>query len=401
MVKSRSELSEFFFLIFRGMRTSIAIIFLLWVNQLKAQDIKLLFEQDSFEQIKSLEEYAAEMDGESLYILGMSFYYTDDFQKSYRYLQSSIDKGFAENQSYRALAVTCLQLKKYVESRTFIREAIKLSPNSQLNFSMLANSFYYEKNLDSALHYFYVARDLDYETGEPYMSVPHIYHVKKDYTKALEEYYKGIELQPQVDEYYTDMLKEIGILEYAINRNFDKSANAFYEYLAYMPQDHEVQIKLIKTWNAMNDVKQADSLFSLIKANWVEGRLPEAHQNRGSIAVDEFEWNDRTVLIFRKFKEPEEVLEIKYLIYILDEKGDKVDRVLQTEKTFGFGDNSIEHILCEWTKDRVHLNYGIGWRTEDMTVPSVRKTVLHILEEKRGAAAGRRIGGKKGKKKNK
>jgi tetratricopeptide (TPR) repeat protein len=376
----------------------------LFAYQASAQDIKTLFEQDSFEQIKALATHADEMDGESLYILGMSFYYTDDFEKASQYLAQSINKGFTVKESYSGLAMVNLQLKQFAEARSQILASIQLAPKSQMNYAILANTFYYEGNLDSALHYFYIARDLDFETGEPYLSVPHIYHVKKDYQKALEEYYVGIELQPKVDGYYLDMLKEIGILEYILFKNFDKSAKVFIEFLAYEPDDYEIKIKLMKTWNAMNMVKEADSLFAELKADWELGKLPERHQKRGSIPVDEFEWQERTVLIYRNFKEPQEVLEIKFLIYLLDEKGEEIDRVLQTEKTYTLKEGSVEHLLCEWTKNRVHLNYGIGWRTEDMTVPSLRKTAIQIFEENRGPAAASSFGNekaKKGKKKKK
>ncbi len=372
------------------------IILYVWsATNLFAQnsELHLLSEAGNYKEItEKFGQQTETLSGEDLYTLGIAWFQMENDQKAIETYQKAIEKGYNHDYVYMYIALAYIQMQKFNDARKFLRIALSSNPEGQLNNTQMCLAFYYDKQLDSALFYARYARDLEYESGEPYYMTPHILHVQEKYTEALQEYYKSLQMMPQINSYYFEILKEIGVLEFVVTKDYQKSVDAYTSYCMQLPADYDIKLKLIKSCHALGRQHEADSVFAVIQQAHADGTLEGQYKDKKSAPVHEFDWNNQKVIVYQNFKEPADVIDVKYTFYVLSKERDKYERMLVTEKTFKFSDDGPEHLLCEWAESGAHLNYGIGWTQEVFTLANVQATVLQVLNKNSSPAASSSFG---------
>ncbi|MCS6823530.1 MAG: hypothetical protein NZ529_04480 [Cytophagaceae bacterium] len=279
---------------------------------------------------------------------------------------------------YRGLA---LRLdKQYNKSAESYKMAIKINPHNQLYYTELANLYYYLYQTDSALINYYKAREQKYQSGECYLRIPAIYHAQENYEKALEEYLLSANAINKQDPAYTEILKQIGLLQYSYKKNYRAAIAAFSELIQLMPEEYNQYPWLIKSYYAKGDYAAGDSLFDILKQKYNSRSLPKEFMESGRITVDEFMWNGRLVTAKKYFNPPVKPGEHFYQFYVLNHENTKVTQVLFTEKVTEVIDG-LQHYLCGIDKEtNKRYTYPVGWQKDVIDYKSLKGHVFEILD---------------------
>jgi tetratricopeptide (TPR) repeat protein len=98
-------------------------------------------------------------------------------------------------QHYNTRGVSLLQAGRYAEAAESFRRVIDLQPDSFIGFAQLGSAYYMRGDRTSALAQYQLA----IERGAPpaiYTNVGAIYHLERDYQKAVDAYRRVLEVQP-------------------------------------------------------------------------------------------------------------------------------------------------------------------------------------------------------------
>jgi tetratricopeptide (TPR) repeat protein len=140
----------------------------------RAQTIEELYNNRSFEELIKFADKSEGLTGEQLYCVGYAFFQLENDAKAIEMYDKAIAKGLDDDYVYLYKGLSLRydnQNEKAIEN---FKIAINRNPKGQKNFTELANTFFYQEIYDSAIVYFYKARDLDFELGDPYFKIPYI-----------------------------------------------------------------------------------------------------------------------------------------------------------------------------------------------------------------------------------
>ena len=128
---------------------------------------------------------------------------------------------------------------------------------------------------------------------------------------------------------------------------------------------------------------------------------------------DQFDWKDKTIMVFEQFEEPEGRLYYKHIFYVVDEEG-KISQTVQTEWSIAMemNDNGMKYVLGRdfYPPDDgpriAHYSYFQYLFKEDFDYSELKKAVLAVLNEEDSPTSSSTYGGisedsKKSKKKKK
>ena len=398
-----------FFCIFKHIRkktimklkTIIGLIFIFTVQFSKAQIIEELYNKRDFPDLIKYADKADELTGEELYYVGYSFFQLEDDLNAIKMYDKAIEKGLDEDYIYLYKGLSLRYNHQNEAAIKNFKLAVEKNPKGQKNHTELGNSYYFQENYDTALIHFYKARELPYEIGDPYLKIPNIYHIKQDFDKAIEEYNISTNLINKEDPIYLELIKEIGLLEYSVFKQFDKSITAYTKVIELTPKDYDFYPKLIKAYYANEAFDKGDSLINVLKSEFEKGNLSDDFQKYGNVPIAEFEWNNQKIVAYKYFIEPEETLDLMYKIYLLSKDSESVERTLMTEKTIVLEEGGVKHLLCEREKNGVHHTYPFGWSTDKIDFNSLKEAVIAVLNERMKPSASSNFATQKKKKKKK
>lgn len=316
---------------------------------------------------------------EECYFIGYAYFQSEDDRSAIKMYDKAIARGLDEDYIYLYKGLSHFYLKEYNKAIDNYRIAIQRNPLGQKNYTELGNAYYYQDKKDSALVYFYKARALEFELGDPYLKLPNIYHVRGEYDKALEEYYASAALIDKEDPVYIELLKNIGLLEYIHTKDYAKSVKAYSEMLSLIPEEYGLYSKLIKSCYANEDYVKGDSVFNILKTKYERKELPQEMLEVRGIPVDQFEWNGQMVSAMKYYKKPEEFAEPIYQMFLYEKDGEEVEKKFMTEKSM-IDIDGIKHLLCATDKRTgSHFTYPIGWKTDDVEYREFKNYVMMIL----------------------
>ncbi|MCB0479593.1 MAG: tetratricopeptide repeat protein [Bacteroidetes bacterium] len=363
------------------MKTLFLLTLTFFCLKLHAQTIEELYNQEKFSELISYADKTDSLENEDLYCIGYAFFQLEKDKEAILMYDKAIEKGLDEDYIYLFKGLAQRYDKQFDEAEKSFREAIKRNPLAQKNYTELANCFYAQDQYDTALVYFKRARELDFELGDPYLKIPNIYQIQEKYEEALSEYNISLGMIDQSDPYYYEILMGIGQLEYTFTENYKASAEAYAKVVSDVPEYYPIYTKLIKSYYAAEEYGKGDSLFYILRSAYEKEELPEEMMESGMIGMSQFEWNDRPVLVMRMLKEPSKLLDIKYKVYLLNETGDDIDRMLMTEKTIQLEKDGAKHLLCERGKNGAHYTYSYGWSSDEIEYESLKKASIMVFEK--------------------
>lgn len=382
------------------MKQKLVALLIVLVNSTGAfsQTIEELSSQGNF---KKVIEYSNSdtLSKEEYYFVGYAYFQLEDDANAIKMYNKAINKGLDDDVIYLYKGLALRYNKQYDKAIENFKIAIQRNPKSQKNYTELANSFYFTDQYDSALVYFYKARDLEYELGDPYLKIANIYQVQTKYDKALEEYKISASLIDKADPIYVELLKNIGLLEYAEKKNYPNSIKAYSEMLAIIPEEFKLYSKLIKAFYANEEYSKGDSVFNILKIKYENKSLPKEMMEVRGETVDEFMWKGQRVSTMKYYKMPEKFAEPIYQFFLIDKTGKKVEKKILTEKTSTEFDG-IKHLLCAIDKETgTHDTFPVGWDTDEIDYKELKKYVLMILNGEMKPQASSNFGTDKKKKK--
>jgi tetratricopeptide (TPR) repeat protein len=379
---------------------TLTIILILLFELLNAQTIEELYNKRDFKELIKFADKTETLTKDQLYCVGYAFFQLENDFKAIEMYDKAIEKGLKDDYIYLYKGLSLMYDKQYDKAVETFKIAIERNPKGQKNYTELGNTFYYQKKYDSALVYFYKARELEFELGDPYFKVPDIYHIQQNFSKALEEYYISASIINKEDPTYIEILKSIGLLEYADKKNYNNSIKAYSEVLLILPKEYNLYAKLIKAYYANENYTKGDSIFNILKTEYNKGELPKEMQEVRGETVDEFTWNGQRVSAMKYYKTPTEFAEPIYQFFLIDKTGTKVEKKILTEKT-SIDIDGTKHLLCGVDKETgAHYTYPIGWKTNEIDYKKLKEYVILILnDEIKPQASSNFSGGKKSKKK--
>lgn len=378
---------------------TLLIVFVMAANTF-SQTIEELYSQRNY---KKLIEYSKSetLTKEECYFIGYAYFQLEDDANAIKMYDLAIKKGLDEDYIYLYKGLSLRYNKQYDKAIENFRIAVQRNPKGQKNYTELANSFYFKEQYDSALVYFYKAREQEFEFGDPYLKIPNIYHIQENFDKALEEYRISASLIDKSDPTYVELLKNIGLLEYTVKKNYSNSIKAYSEMLTIVPDEYNLYAKLIKAYYANEEYSKGDSVFNILKLKHEKNELPKDMMEVRGETVDEFMWNGQRVSAMKYYKQPEEFAEPIFQFFLIDKTGQKVEKKILTEKTVAEIDG-VKHLLCGIDKETgTHYTYPIGWKTDDIDYKELKKYVLMILNGEMKPQASSNFGTTDTKKKKK
>jgi len=375
------------------------LIFVMTTNAF-SQTIEELYSQRNY---KKLIEYSNSetLTKEECYYIGYAYFQLEDDKNAIKMYDLAINMGLDDDNIYLYKGLSLRYDKQYNKAIENFRIAVQKNPKRQKNYTELANSFYLTNQYDSALLYFYKAREQEFELGDPYFKIPNIYHIQENFEKALEEYQISASLIDKKDPTYIDLLKNIGLLEYTVKKNYPNSIKAYSKMLSMIPDEYNMYTKLIKAYYANEEYSKGDSIFNILKLKHEKKELPNEMMEIRGETVDEFNWNGQRVSAMKYYKKPEEFAESIYQFFLIDKSGKKVEKKILTEKTSAEIDGT-KHLLCGIDKETgTHFTYPIGWKTDEIDYKKLKEYVIMILNGEVKPQASSNFGTKNNKKKKK
>lgn len=352
------------------------------------QEIEKAFQHDDFEKVILLEKQTNETSVDECYMMGFAFYALDNNKKAVYWLNKSVKTGNAGEHVYFYLAIAQRNENDLKQAFSNFRTAIRMNPKSQMNVTELARTYYLNKQTDSAIYYLRSAREMEFESSNPYFFVPELYAMNNDYEAALREYDISIDLLKDQDSATTaELIMGKGAIYY-LNIPDKSRLIAHYEAAAERyPKTWEFQEKLIKSYMIAGERTKAITLLNELRSGYRNGTLSPALMEKGMVNIHESTWENR-ILVYRAYLKPaEETLDFTYMALLLDENGEKIDFRIMTEKTIQLSENSAKHLLCSRETDGTHHTYPYGWSSDDIPFDEFEKAVVLVLDGKIGAGA--------------
>lgn len=354
-----------------GMRFLLFITFFSLIHTGFSQKIESLVQAEEYEKAIALAVESDSLTGEDHFWTGRAYFMLSEDEKAILNYNQAISGGFEEYEVYFFRGVAQRLDKQFEAAESSLRTAMKKNALAQYPYTELGNLFLNQERYDSALYYFDLAREMEYQSGDSYLKLPIIYQMQEDYETALAEYRKSLDLILPVAPEYREILIEIGRLEYGFTQNYPQAIESYAAALKNTPDDYKIQEKLIKAYFANKEYNKGDSVFKMFQKAYLDEALPEDYMEFGSVPIAETTWNGRKIIVYRMLKDPSEMLDIKYKIYLLNEAGDAIDRTLMTEKTIQLQENGAKHLLCERERSGTHHTYGFGWSTDEIDFESL------------------------------
>jgi tetratricopeptide (TPR) repeat protein len=358
-----------------------------------AQTVGELYNKKDYQAVVKFERDADKLTPFELYMVGFAFFQLENDTKAIAFYNKAISKGLDSAFVHYDKALSLRYAKRLDESLKEFDIAIQKAPYNQMYMSEKGFAYYYSDQLDKALPVFLEAQKLPNDFYAPFYMVGHIYHLNKEFDRALKEFNNGLTRIAKSNKYYLLTLADIGNLEYTVTKNFGKSVAAYQEAVNLSPKNYELYPKLIKAYNANKEYAKADTVFDLLKTAFEKKELSEEDMKYKNAAIDEYEWKGQKVTIYKSFVTPQKTLDILFKIYLLNKEGDKVERSFMTEQTIQLEPDGAKHLLCEKDKKSgAHRTYPYGWNKDNISVEEIRKAVNQVLDGKMTPAASSNFG---------
>ncbi|MGE6394714.1 tetratricopeptide repeat protein [Chryseobacterium scophthalmum] len=293
-----------------------------------------------------MEKDSETLRGEELYYLGYAFFSKENDLKAIEYYDKALAKKFDNPILYFQKGYSQMFLKQYDKALENINIAISKAPLAE---------FYVEK-----------AR---------------IYLIKKDIDNEEKTYIEGLQQSKlKNDKWFLELVKNAGNFYYAQVKNFPKSEKIYIDAIIEYPNEYVLYEKLIKVLNTQNKFVEANKVFDQVKVFYSEKKLSEDNMKFKNFAVDEFQWNDQWINVYKSFEKPKEMLESIYKVYLINKAGEKIERKFNIEKTLQINKADAEFVICEESNGG-HTTYPIGFKDDSFTLEDLRIQIRKILDK--------------------
>ena len=359
---------------------SLLLVLIVSIN-LEGQTIQESYKKHDFKKVIQSEEKANTLSSEELYDLGYSFFRLGQDEKAIKYYDLSIQKGFKDPFIFFFKGLSLNYLKKYDEAIPLLEKAVKAYPENQEYMNELGISYFNLERYEKALEIFKAATKLENTYQAPFYYVAKIYDIQEKYIEAEKYYYEALKHISKDDTYYVSTLESLSILEYSTLENYLNAIDINLKAFAIKPLDYTIGSRLMKSYNAAKQYYKADSIFNLLRADFINGKKANPEFKFDDIAIANSRWKEQNLVIYRTFIEPKEDLGVSYHIYLLNKDNSKIERRFMVENTVPI-DSNIKNLLCEKGSDVSHFTYPFGWKSNTIPILELFNAVKDVLNQK-------------------
>ncbi|GAB3289310.1 tetratricopeptide repeat protein [Hymenobacter tenuis] len=357
----------------------------------QGQSIESLYRQGKHAAIVRQAAVAKQLSGPEAYMVGRSYFQIGQDDLAVTYLDMALAKGLTTGPVYFQKGVALRFGKRYPEALQAFEAAIQAEPTNTEYQVEKGLVYYHAGQYEVALRYFEQLKAQPHPSPDALYMVPHLLHLQQQYPLALAGFYAAAAVIPPTHPRYLETLLDIGKLEYSFTGDYRKAAAAYTRALRLFPEEAQLPGKLMKAHNAAGQYSRADSVFKELQRLYKRNKLPQASKS-GMVAVAELHWNKQTLTVHRNLNEPDKVLDVAYLVYLLTPDGKTVERKFTIERTLPLN-NGPSYLLCEADRaSGAHRTYPYGWKPTELSVGAIGEGVLLVLDGKMTPSASSNFG---------
>lgn len=329
-------------------KTLTLLSLILSVLQSYAQTIEELYLAKDYHGLAWLEGKVTKttLTGEQSYMLAHAFFQTENDAKAIEYYANAITKGFDSAYVHFQKAVSHRYIEQYAQAHQSIDIAISKAKENPRYLNEKALVYLAQKQYKQASEIFETLKRRPIPFTDAYYWSAYTALQKNNPTQALEEFYVAKQKTTATDNYYLLILDNIGSLEYSLHKDYNKSIKAYEEALQTAPNNPQVMIQLVKLYHAAKDTAKADTLFKSLQEAYINRELPKETMKAQNIVVADFDWRGQKIIVRKSLLNPVNKSDIVYKIFLMDKKGEQIERKFQVMQTSVQASNS-EYQLFE------------------------------------------------------
>lgn len=376
------------------MKTLFLFLLLVFSFQLTAQTeadalftekINGLLEVENYETIIKITQERGSLTDTHKYLQGVAFFYLEKESKALKLFDEVIAAdSTSEGARYYKSYIHYFRGELDIALST-VNDAIKYH-DKVADFHLLKGEILYTKGeKETAIQVVRQALSLENCSKKAYSILAEMYQDQNDVDNALKIYVEGMTNVTAESPSYEDIYFNAGLLFY-LEKQYEKAHEIFSKLYETRPTP-EIASKLIQTHYALGEYEKGNALKPIIYKAWEAGDLVESMNVE--FCVDQFDWEDKTVMVYELLDEPEVQLYYKHVFYVVD-KEEKLHETVQTEWSIVL--ELDEHKDVDYVLGRDIFSLKSGERIahdsyfqykfkKDFNYPDLKKAVLAILNE--------------------
>jgi tetratricopeptide (TPR) repeat protein len=190
-------------------------------------------------------------------------------------------------------------------------------PNRKKVMIELASAYYGGNQLDSALA---VNQRIESYWGDyypaVYMSCRLLYEQEKP-AKALECYYEKLYMLKKDEVLYRKALNDVVRIEWHEFKNYPKAEKAIKNLMESAPNNYDYNMLLMQFYNFTGKYDQARVQENYIMEGYKNGKLSNAHYDKGTMVMEQLDTATYQIEVFRYFQ-PQKKGDCTYVAFIFN-----------------------------------------------------------------------------------
>lgn len=345
-----------------------------------SENIKELYKQKKYDEIikhknKKGEEYSAK----AYYFVAMSYYMKNLDDNAIKYFDIAIKKGPVDHDMFFYKGMALYFKGKYQESLPNFSKAIEMLPGEPDFYGGKGEAFYALNQKDSALYYFAKAIALPKCETRIFLLAGELYQEKNDISNALITYEAALKTIDKSSIDYQTTLYNVGLVN-QLTGNIVRAKEMFEQSLSLEPNDFHCMAKLVQIFYSLDQIEKSKPYKEKLYVGYRNNKLPEGMKEM--FCFDQFVWNNKRIMVFENFDEPEKIMYAKHQFFILDDKGD-IEYRIDSESSIAIrmAKEDAKYVLC-LVKNNTHNTYWHYMFNDTYDYKDLKKAVIDILENK-------------------
>jgi len=202
-------------------------------------------------------EEASQCDPETplyLYNMGYMKYSAEDYESAAKSFALAADKRYEDAKIYSYLGNSLDQLKKFDEAIVAHNKYIEAFQDDYIGYYNRGLAYYHDGDYDNAVTDFLFSSTINDTDADIFLKLAHCYDKTGKNEKAIENFNKIIELEPENAEYY-----DARAAFYAKTGKYQLAIEDSKSSLELYPNDCRVHMLMSKWYSALGDTSNSDS----------------------------------------------------------------------------------------------------------------------------------------------
>ncbi len=344
------------------------------------QSLKTLYFEEKYDEGLTRLKDSSLFNAEDCFYMARLLVKKAKYESSLSFFNLSAAKGNESAELLYYKSTPLWYLERFDEAVIDLQKAKKLDPNNPKYGDALGYGYYLNNDYEKALTEYRLVQQFNNPPASSFYMEGQVYVRQGKYQEALQVFESKLAQIKGDDEYYFDAMMAIGNIYFYHIKNYSKAIETCVDLSLLYPDNEDVLISLMKAYNAFGKYSEANDVFKQLKTAFQSKKILPHLQKTKSVAVADYFWGKKSIVIKRKFVEPENVGDPYFIAVLYDEEG-TLERVFLAEKTLTLTEKSVAYLLCENIKGGGHRNFGFGFKNKDIGVKEMYEAVVLVLEK--------------------